>query len=226
MTYRLTSTAHFLTFDVNDCTHVLALLDTLREANARATFFVSARSARKEPAVIRSVTRAGHEVAVRGSVASADWNSFRDDAGESKAILENVCGTHVRGYRALPQRLGHQSAWAFQILAEEGFEYDSSCTPFRKRGDRLAAVPDYPYAISCGAGTLLELPITRVGWFGRSLAARTRTGLPGVVAFASDGSEKRAARDRIARLIRQYRFDAIGNRLQELSFGAPTTFAA
>jgi uncharacterized protein DUF3473/polysaccharide deacetylase len=75
-------------------------------------------------------------------------------------------------------------------------------------------------------------------------ASRTRAGLPGVVAFATwelDHQQprvglpvltswrhyrgRRAAHDRVDRLLREFRFDAIGHRLSELAEQAPTAFA-
>jgi peptidoglycan/xylan/chitin deacetylase (PgdA/CDA1 family) len=71
-------------------------------------------------------------------------------------------------------------------------------------------------------------------------ASRTRAGLPGVVSFATwevDGAQPKvnlplvtswrhyrgrdAARDRVDRLVREFRFDAIGHRLSELAEQAP-----
>ncbi len=75
-------------------------------------------------------------------------------------------------------------------------------------------------------------------------ASRTRAGLPGVVSFATwevDHEQpkvnlpvltswrhyrgRRAAHDRVDRLLREFRFDAIGHRLSELAEQAPTAFA-
>lgn len=75
-------------------------------------------------------------------------------------------------------------------------------------------------------------------------ASRTRDRLPGVVSFATwevDHEQpklnlpvlaswrhyrgRRAAHDRVDRLLREFRFDAIGHRLSELAEQAPATFA-
>jgi len=76
-------------------------------------------------------------------------------------------------------------------------------------------------------------------------ASRTRAGLPGVVSFATwevDRDQPKvnlpfytswrhyrgrgAARDRVDRLVREFRFDAIGHRLSELAEQAPTALTS
>jgi peptidoglycan/xylan/chitin deacetylase (PgdA/CDA1 family) len=247
MTYRLNGTSHFLTFDVTDGSHVPKILDLLGAARTSATFFLSAAVAREEREAAQMIARAGHEVAAYSDERADDWSPFRDSARETKALIEDTCGTHVRGFRAAAGVIGPHTPWAFEILVEEGYDYDSSCVPDRG-GPRRSGVPDYAYSVLCGSGSLVELPITVVDPRGRALQARTRGGLPGVVAFACqelsdeparsrvplvalalqyahyDG--KRATRERVTRLVRDFRFEAIGHRLNDLSFGSPTTFAA
>jgi hypothetical protein len=46
-----------------------------------------------------------------------------------KALLEDLIGRSVLSYRAASYSITAKSSWALQILAEEGFKYDSSIFP-------------------------------------------------------------------------------------------------
>ncbi len=138
------------------------LLDQLERFETRATFFVIGEVARQNPALVRAIHRAGHELA------SHSWDHrrlhaltpdvFREDVRRTKDTLEQLTGEPVVGYRAPTFSLVRQTAWAVEVLAELGMEYDSSIFPVRH--DRYG-VPDAPRMPFClrGAGAgLLELP--------------------------------------------------------------------
>ena len=69
---------------------------------------------------------------------------FRADIRRAKAVLEDVAGQPVVGYRAPTFSIGASERWAYAILAEEGFRYDSSVYPILhdRYGDRVA--PRFP----------------------------------------------------------------------------------
>ena len=111
------------------------LLDRLAERELKATFFVIGQIAEHSPKLVRAIQQAGHEVASHG------WDHqrlhrltpamFRKDVRQSKNALEHVTGTPVLGYRAPTFSLMKETAWAIDVLAEEGFRYDSSIYPIR-----------------------------------------------------------------------------------------------
>ena len=49
----------------------------------------------------------------------------------AKAILEDIAGEEVLGYRAPTFSITEKTLWALDVLAEEGFRYDSSIFPVR-----------------------------------------------------------------------------------------------
>jgi polysaccharide deacetylase family protein (PEP-CTERM system associated) len=138
------------------------LLDMLEEAGARATFFIVGQIARDNPRLVRDIAAGGHEVASHGwdhqRVHRFTPATFREDLRQSKDTLEQVTGQAVVGYRAPTFSVMRQTAWALDVLAEEGMQYDSSIYPVRH--DRYG-VPDAPRSPFLARGrehTLLELP--------------------------------------------------------------------
>src|SRR6185437_14671839 len=112
--------------------NVNRLLDLLAAKNATATFFTLAWTAERRPALIRRIVREGHEIASRGvsrrRVDRTTIAEFREEARTSRALLEDVSGTHVIGFRAPGFSIVPGCEWAFDVLVEEGYEYDSSRT--------------------------------------------------------------------------------------------------
>jgi polysaccharide deacetylase family protein (PEP-CTERM system associated) len=138
------------------------LLDQLAAAGVRATFFVVGQIARHDPGLVRAIARAGHEVASHSwdhqRLHRLDPASFRQDVRRSKDALEQVTGQSVLGYRAPTFSVVRQTAWALDVLAEEGMLYDSSVYPVRH--DRYG-VPDAPRSPFLARGrrhALLEIP--------------------------------------------------------------------
>lgn len=121
-------------------TRVLNLLERNR---CRATFFVLGWIAEREPALIREIVDAGHEVACHSHLHRPVYHlspgEFREDIRRSRAAIEDVSGRRVVGFRAPTFSIIDRSMWALDILAEEGFEYDSSIFPIRHD---LYGVPD------------------------------------------------------------------------------------
>ena len=120
---------------------VLKLLDT---HNVKATFFVLAWNAERLPHVIREIHSLGHEVACHGyahrMICEQTPDEFREDIRKAKAILEDLAGEEILGYRAPTFSITERTLWAMDILSEEGFRYDSSIFPVRH--DRYG-IPDW-----------------------------------------------------------------------------------
>ena len=139
------------------------LLQALADHGVSATFFVLGWVGREEPAIVRRIAEAGHEVASHGMthrmLRHLTPEAFRQDLRESRHLLEDLAGRPVRGYRAPTFSITHRTAWALDVLAEKGYEYDSSVFPIRH--DRYG-VPDAPtiphHARGPGGGIILEIP--------------------------------------------------------------------
>lgn len=121
---------------------VLALLD---EAKVKATFFVLGWNAEQHPHLVRRIAADGHEVASHGyghrMITEQSQDEFRADICRSKALLEDITGRPVIGYRAPTFSITERTRWAIPILAEAGYRYDSSIFPIRH--DRYG-IPNAP----------------------------------------------------------------------------------
>jgi polysaccharide deacetylase family protein (PEP-CTERM system associated) len=108
-------------------------LDLLDEFGVSATFFVLGSIADEMPALVREVADRGHEIASKGYVHHCIRNltpeEFRDDVVRSRDVLERASGHTIVGFRIGHRWLAPQDLWALDVLASEGFLYDSSVRP-------------------------------------------------------------------------------------------------
>jgi polysaccharide deacetylase family protein (PEP-CTERM system associated) len=149
------------------------LLDRLEERQIKATFFVVGQIARSDPALVRAIHRAGHEVASHGwdhrRVLGMTPASFRDDVRRSTAALEDAIGAAVVGYRAPTFSIVRPTAWALDVLAELGMLYDSSIYPVRHDRYGVPKAPRMPF-LARGAGReILEIPPATLRVLGTNL---------------------------------------------------------
>jgi polysaccharide deacetylase family protein (PEP-CTERM system associated) len=140
-----------------------ALLETLDRHDARATFFVLGWIARHRPEVVLSIAAAGHEIASHGfwheQVTALDRNALREDVRSSKQTLEDLVGVEVAGYRAPSFSIIPRWEWAFDVLIEEGYRYDSSLFSIRRKGYGYPGAPTIPHNIQRGCGRIAEFPL-------------------------------------------------------------------
>ncbi len=140
------------------------VLSLLGERNILATFFVLGEVAASHPLIVKKIAAAGSEVACHGYhhelVSRLTPEQFRSDIRRAKALLEDLTGQGVIGYRAPSFSIGRAQAWAYDILLEEGFRYDSSVYPILHDLYGDPSAPRHPYQIQGnGQGNLTELPI-------------------------------------------------------------------
>lgn len=143
------------------------LLEILAAKSVRATFFILGWVAKRHPAVVRSIAAAGHEVACHGYghdlVYRQSPGTFREETRRARSLLEDHAQDKIRGYRAATWSVTRRSLWALDILAEEGFEYDSSIFPTRHDLYGIPGAPRGPHRLSLAGGrSLLEFPPSTV----------------------------------------------------------------
>ncbi len=144
------------------------LLDLIEEAGCRATFFVLGEVAEKHPRRVREIVERGHEVGSHDRLhiraAERSPEEFRQDLRRSLAILGDLCGQEIRGYRAPEWSLRKASNPRLRIVAEEGLHYDSSLAPYLGAGS--LANHRYPHRLRWQDGiSISELPpLTFGGW--------------------------------------------------------------
>jgi polysaccharide deacetylase family protein (PEP-CTERM system associated) len=147
------------------------LLDLFEESDIHATFFVLGWVARRSPDLIREIARRGHEVASHGMSHKLVYNQtpeeFSSETYESKALLEDIIGARVLGYRASTYSITRRSLWALDILHEAGFEYDSSIFPIRHDTYGIPDAPQSPSRIATPKGaSIVEFPMSTAPMFG------------------------------------------------------------
>jgi len=152
------------------------ILELLRRFQCRATFFVLGQVVREHPDLVRRMVAEGHELGCHGMDHEPLWDldpaAFRRELRDFRAAVEEALGGFpVAGYRAPTFSLDESTAWALDVLREEGYAYDSSIFPARVRmyGVRRAPVGIYrpardDLARHDPAGTLVEFPVAVSEW--------------------------------------------------------------
>jgi polysaccharide deacetylase family protein (PEP-CTERM system associated) len=136
------------------------LLALLAERGATGTFFTLGAVAERTPEVVRRIAAAGHEVASHGwshrRVPHLSPEEFREEVARSRDVLSELAGRPVVGYRAPNFSIVAGCEWAFEILLEEGYQYDASVFPGRAGAFGRAGI----HRIGCASGELLEIAMT------------------------------------------------------------------
>ncbi|HKV62624.1 MAG TPA: XrtA system polysaccharide deacetylase [Candidatus Acidoferrum sp.] len=139
------------------------LLALLSEHNCLATVFVLGWVAEKKPEIVARVAAAGHEIACHSLLHRSVFNltpqEFREDTHRAKAVIEDASGKQVFGYRAPSFSITKESSWALEILAEEGFQYDSSVFPVKHPAYGVPEAPRTPFWVNTASGRILEFPM-------------------------------------------------------------------
>jgi len=138
------------------------ILDILERHGARATFFVLGWVAERAPEIVEMILDRHHEVASHGfshrRLRDLGPAGFRSDLLRSVDALAEAGAADVRGFRAPSFSITQTEAWAFDVLAECGFLYDSSVMPTGLHPDYgIRNAPLSPYKVR---EDLWEIPLT------------------------------------------------------------------
>lgn len=147
------------------------ILELFDEHDAQGTFFTLGWIAERYPAMVRRIVDHGHEIASHGwshvRVTNQEPEEFRDDVLKTKALLEDISGQAVMGYRAASYSIGEDNLWALDILRETGHSYSSSIFPIKHD---LYGMPDAPrFAFRPYGDDFVEFPLTTYQMGGRNL---------------------------------------------------------
>ncbi|HJZ86066.1 MAG TPA: DUF3473 domain-containing protein [Polyangia bacterium] len=184
---------HILTVSVEDYFHVAALrgavlrkhwdrlephlsknldevLELLASHGAKATFFVLGETATQQPEIVQRIMAARHEVAASGwyprSMKGTTPAEFRKEIRRTRDALEEAGAHRIIGYRS-PGWMRRADLWMLDILAEEGFLYDSSVNPVLRRfGGHREKFRIHQHKHSSRDLFIWEFPITTVGVLG------------------------------------------------------------
>lgn len=144
------------------------LLELFRQHRVQATFFILGLLAEKFPQLVADIAAEGHEIASHGyshrAVFDIGPQGFADELKRSVALLEDISGQRVRGYRAPDFSITTRSLWALDLLAQHGLEYDSSVFPKKMR---RYGIDQFPRGIHRLPNGLIEVPLSTVLWAGQ-----------------------------------------------------------
>ena len=146
---------------------ILAMFD---DHEVKATFFTLGCIAERYPALVKRIVDAGHEVASHGyshvRVISQTRQQFREDVKKTKAILEDITGLEVKGYRAASYSICSENLWALGILKETGHVYSSSIYPVKHDLYGMPEAPRFPFLLK--EYNIIEIPITTLDVAGKN----------------------------------------------------------
>lgn len=109
------------------------ILTTLEEKQLKATFFCVGQLAVEFPEVVKKIAALGHEIGSHSNrhlwVTKMTREEFAEDTRIAVSELENLTGKKVKSFRAPAFSIGKDNDWAFEVLVENGIEYDCSVFP-------------------------------------------------------------------------------------------------
>jgi polysaccharide deacetylase family protein (PEP-CTERM system associated) len=150
------------------------VLDLFARCGVKGTFFTLGWVAERAPDVIRRIVAEGHELASHGydhaRVFTLTADGFAADLARTRAILEDIGGVAISGYRAPSFSIDPRTPWAHNVLAEQGYRYSSSVAPVAhdhygwRESPRFAWQPVFN-------SNLVEWPVTTAEVSGRRFAA-------------------------------------------------------
>jgi len=184
--------AHCLSVDVEDYRQILSLrhrrdpgplspalerdmervLEVLCLADVKATFFVTGTVAEARPDLLRRWAALGHEIGCHGHDHTPVWamapEALRAELSRTRRAVENASGQPAAGYRAPVFSIRWDTLWALDVVAECGFEYDSSVMPVRNRRYGVDGFDPAPRRYRLPSGlSLVEMPLTVARAWGR-----------------------------------------------------------
>jgi polysaccharide deacetylase family protein (PEP-CTERM system associated) len=150
------------------------LLEMFACRQVRATFFVLGWVAERFPGLVQTICGAGHRVGCHGYahrvIYEGNGTDFRNDVRRARKIIEDVAGIAVTSFRAPSYSITAQTLWAFEVLGEEGFEYDSSVFPVRHDNYGIPNAPRFPHVkqLQCGR-QIMEFPPSTLRVLGNNI---------------------------------------------------------
>jgi polysaccharide deacetylase family protein (PEP-CTERM system associated) len=144
-----------------------ALFDLLDELDARPAMFLLGMTVERYPGLVREIAERGYEIGSHGyahrRVYTQSEAEFREDVQRSIDVIGEAAGRPPAGYRAPEFSINRKTPWAYDVLAELGFRYDSSQHDNRRIPNRIAPFPSTPYRLRLASGrTIWELPTPSV----------------------------------------------------------------
>jgi len=137
------------------------ILEIFELEKIKATFFILGWIAEKFPNIVKKIANQEHEIASHGWSHKPIWDIEKEEFGneikQSRLLLSDLSGQSVLGYRAPTFSITEKTLWAFEVLVEEGYKYDSSIFPVHH--DRYG-IPNASLDIHKRNEGIWEIPLT------------------------------------------------------------------
>ena len=147
------------------------ILELLAAHDTKATFFVLGWIAERIPNLVYEIEQQGHEIASHGYSHNLLFNmtpeSFEKDLLKALEVTKISTQTEIYGFRAPSFSIRKDTMWALDILAANGFSYDSSIFPVSFHPDY--GIPDVPLSFYKVNSNVIEFPLTCVEVFGKRI---------------------------------------------------------
>jgi polysaccharide deacetylase family protein (PEP-CTERM system associated) len=139
------------------------LLEILDQKSGQATFFILGSVAQRHSKMVKRIADSGHEIACHGwshqLIYQQSQKHFEQDIIRTRSLLRELSGQPVLGFRAPSWSITEKCLWAFDIIAEAGFKYDSSVFPAATYLYGIDKAPIDPCRLRTPSGNqLIEVP--------------------------------------------------------------------
>jgi len=155
--------------------YLTQILDLLDEKNIKATFFCLGKVAEEYPNLIKLIAKRGHQIGCH-SYSHRFWGEatseeVAEDTKKALNIIENIIGEKVIAYRAPAFSITEKTKWIFDILVDNGIEYDCSIFPASRR---FGGFPNFnldtPCVINNHGIKIKEFPMSITRIWGKEIA--------------------------------------------------------
>jgi polysaccharide deacetylase family protein (PEP-CTERM system associated) len=144
------------------CRRLLAYLDRY---DTKATFFVLGYLAERNPEIVKRIHDSGHEIGSHGFSHTPVYRlspvEFESELSRTNDLIHDITGHYPVGFRSPFFSIVKETYWAFDVLANNGFRYDSSIFPtWNYRYGIRTANPRRHEIETDGSGTITEIPVS------------------------------------------------------------------
>lgn len=147
-------------------------LEVFENAGVKGTFFILGCVAERHHDLVRRIASGGHEVASHGwshtPITALSRDDCLDELKRSRAVLEDLSGATVLGFRAPSFSVTRDTLWALDALLDAGYAYDSSVFPVRHPDYGIPGSQEEIHRLSAPSGReIVEFPMTVAKLLGR-----------------------------------------------------------
>jgi len=161
-------------YEVRIHTNMERVFSILKKSNCKATFFCLGWIAEMYPEIIKEIVANGYEIGTHTRMHQLIYEQtpqeFSHDLEHSVKTLEDLTGQKVKYFRAPGFSIREDNKWAFEIMAQQGIEVDSSIFPApRAHGGFPSYKEPVPSILKYNGIELKELPINYHSIAGKSI---------------------------------------------------------